>query len=76
MKGKAYVVILTAILSGIFFFFGLNAASWLWTGNPVSTSFFFVFPALGVITGLIYWSVNESRFEDFLAEKKLRATRR
>ncbi|MGE3465488.1 MAG: hypothetical protein AB7J13_01030 [Pyrinomonadaceae bacterium] len=75
MKGKTYVVIHTAVISGIFFFLVLNAISWFWRGNSISTSFFFIFPAIGIVAGLLRWSVNEIRFSKFLVDKKLRATK-
>ncbi len=76
MRGKTYVVIRSAVISGIFLFFVINAGFWFWTGNPVRSAFFFIFPALGAAAGLVHWSVNESRFAEFLEGKKLRAAAR
>ncbi len=76
MKGKATVVIRISVIFGIFFFLLLNSIWFFWTGNPIQSSFFFIFPALGIVSGLVYWSVNEGRFHDFLADKQSRAAAR
>lgn len=73
LHGKRLIVLRTAALATAGLFIVINLASWLITGNPVSTSFFFLFPALGIGVGLVAWSINENRFADFLAAKKARA---
>lgn len=74
LKGQRYVVARTAVISGILFFVTMNLASWAWTGLPLSKFFLLAYPALGLITGTIIWWANEGRFEEFLVEKKARAT--
>ncbi len=76
MKGKTYVVFRTAAIATIFFFVAVNAVGWVITGNPLPTALYFLFPVLGLITAFIHWSVNESRFEGFLADKRVRAAAR
>ena len=43
---------------------------------PLSNFFHLVYPALGLLTGTVLWSVNEDRFEQFKAAKKANATPR
>jgi len=76
LKGKKYVVARTAVIWGIFFFVVLNLASWAWGGLSLPNVFLFAYPALGLVTGAIIWWINEGRFEEFLADKKARATTR
>lgn len=73
LKGKRYFVARTAIISGVFFFVTLNFASWLWAGLPLSSFFSFAYPLLGLLTGTVLWSLNEERFEEFIATKKANA---
>jgi hypothetical protein len=73
LNGKRLVVLRTAAFATIGLFVFINLLFWLITGNPVSTNFFFLFPALGIAIGLIAWSLNESRFADFLEKKKAAA---
>ncbi len=74
LKGQRYVVARTAVISGILFFVTMNLASWAWTGLPLSKYLLLAYPALGLVTGTTIWWGNEARFEEFLAEKKVRAT--
>lgn len=76
LKGRRYVVARTAVIWGIFFFVTLNLASWAWMGSSLPKIFLLSYPALGLIAGTVIWSINEGRFEEFLAEKKANATRR
>lgn len=73
LKGKRYYVARTALLTGIFFFVTMNLASWVWSGLPLSSFFSLAYPLLGLLTGTIIWSVNEDRFEEFIAAKKANA---
>ncbi len=73
LKGKTYFVARTALVSGIFFFVMMNLASWAWSGLPLSSFFLLAYPALGLLTGSMIWSVNEDRFEQFIAAKKANA---
>jgi len=73
LKGKRYFVARTAVVSGIFFFVTLNLVSWMWSGRPLSNIFLLAYPALGLLTGTVLWSVNEDRFEQFIAAKKANA---
>ena len=73
LKGKKYFVARTGLLSGIFFFVTMNLASWVWSGLPLSSFFSLAYPLLGLLTGTIIWSVNEDRFEEFIAAKKANA---
>jgi len=73
LHGKRLIVLRTAALATIGLFFIINLAAWLITGNPISSNFFFLFPALGLVIGLVGWSLNESRFADFLTNKKAQA---
>ncbi|MBK8464420.1 MAG: hypothetical protein IPL32_01185 [Chloracidobacterium sp.] len=70
LKGKSYVVLTTAVVSGIFFFVLLNLASWAWSGLPLSKVFVLAYPALGLLTGTIIWWINEERFAGFLLDKE------
>jgi len=76
LKGKRYFVARTAVLSGVFFFVTMNLASWLWSGMPLSSFFILAYPLLGLLTGTVLWSVNEERFEDFIAAKNAGVRRR
>lgn len=75
LNGKRLVVLRTAAIATIVLFVVLNFAFWLITGNPVSSNFFFLFPALGIAIGLVAWSLNEARFAEFLEKKKAAALR-
>jgi hypothetical protein len=76
LKGKRYFVARTAVLSGVFFFVTMNLASWLWSGMPLSSFFILAYPLLGLLTGTVLWSVNEERFEEFIAAKNASVRRR
>lgn len=76
LKGQRYVIARAAIISGILFFVTMNLASWAWTGLPLPKVFLLAYPFLGLVTGTIIWWMNESRFEEFLADKKERAATR
>ncbi|MEQ1604764.1 MAG: hypothetical protein ABL999_07830 [Pyrinomonadaceae bacterium] len=73
LKGKKYVVLRSAVISGVFFFVLLNLVSWLWQGFSLPYTFLFVYPALGIAAGTIHWLINEERFEAFLSDKKANA---
>ncbi len=73
LKGKRYFVTRTAVISSIFFLVIMNLASWIWGGRPLPEFFILAYPALGLLTGTLMWSVNEDRFEDFIVAKKANA---
>ena len=73
LKGKLYFVAKTAVISGIFFFVTMNMASWAWSESALSNRFLLAYVVLGLLTGTIIWSVNENRFEEFIAAKKANA---
>lgn len=73
LKGKRYFVLRNAIFFSIFFFLILNLVSWALSGLPLSKFFLLAYPALGLVTGTIIWLINESRFEEFLVDKKANA---
>ena len=72
LRGKRYVVLRTAIASGLFFFVGLNMVSWFWVGRSLPTPFFLAYPVLGLAVGSIYWWMKEGRFQNLLLNKKIR----
>lgn len=76
LKGKRVFVAKIAVISGIFFFVIMNLVSWMLSGVPLSNFFHLVYPALGLLTGTVLWSVNEDKFEQFKAAKKANATPR
>lgn len=76
MHGKRLVVLRSAAIATAILFVVVNFGWWLWSGNPVSTSFLFTFPAAGIAIGLIMWSINEDRFAQFLEVKKVHAEQR
>lgn len=73
MKGRSYVVLRAAIISGVLFFVLLNLVSWLWKGFSLPTAFLFVYPALGIAAGTFNWWLNEERFDAFLVDKRANA---
>lgn len=70
LRGRQYVIARTAAIAAISLFIGMNLIWWLATGNPLSSAMIFLYPALGIVIGMIVWTVNENRFEEFLANKK------
>ena len=73
LKGERYYLLQTTLIYGIVFFVGLNLASWIWSGTALAKEYVLLYPVLGVVTGMIGWTVNENRFAAFLENKRLNA---
>ncbi len=65
-----HVVLRTSIIATVFVFIGLNFVMWAFSGRSLATTYFFIYPALGLVLGFINWWINEIRFEKFLAYKR------
>lgn len=76
LKGERYYLLRSTIVYGIILFVALNAANWIWSGTPLAREFVLLYPVLGVVIGMIGWSVNEQRFAAFMESKRANAESR
>lgn len=70
IKGERYYLLRSTTIFGVAFFVVLNAASWAWSGTALAKEFVLLYPILGLVLGMIGWSINEQRFAAFLETKR------
>ncbi len=48
----------------------------MWDGQTFSASYFILYPALGILVGMVSWWANEERYQNYILNKKIKARSR